>query len=285
MVPITSLQRSHHRGNSSVRSIGIIISTGFMALMAIYFLIPLVWLAVATTKNNIQLNNATIFSLPHHLYFLDNLNSTISFDGGIFGRWYLNSAIFSSVTAFVSCLVSILCGYALSKYRFRLHRVLLICILISLLIPNSTLTVPIFLVVKSIGLINTYPGVIIPMIASPFGAYFMKVYIDDAIPDVLLNAARTDGAGEWRILWQIVIPCTLPGSATLFLIAFMGSWNNFFLPLLILNSVQLFPVTLGLQMFPDKIMGSFLSIFPMMVLFIFLRKVISGGILSGSLKM
>jgi multiple sugar transport system permease protein len=158
-------------------------------------------------------------------------------------------------------------------------------VLVSLLLPTAALALPTFLILRDMGLIDTRASVILPMIMSPFGAYFMRVYIAGAIPDLLLDSARVDGAGEWRIVWAIAFPIALPGIVTVFLLAFVTSWNNFLLPLLTLSNSRLFPVILGLQSFPDTIMGSFLSILPVIALFIFLRRFITAGVLSGGLKM
>ena len=283
IMEITRLQRMHH-GSRRMRGLGAAAGTALMALAAAYSLFPVAWLAVAATKDGAQLYNTPMFAFPRHFHFLGNLRAALRFNHGIFAVWCLNSAIYSSVTAALSCLFSALCGYSLAKFRFRLRGMFFSLVLVSLLLPSAALALPTFLIVKNMGLINTYPGVILPMIASPFGAYFMKVYADGAIPDALLDSARVEGAGEWRIFWRIALPIIRPGVAALFLIAFVSSWNNFLLPLLILSSARLFPLTLGLRIFPETIMGSFLSILPTIALFAFLGRSISAGALSDGLK-
>lgn len=280
---IGQLQRQNHakRTISLSRTLGI----GFMGIISIYFLIPLVWLALATTKSGSELYYRPMFSLGSLSNFMQGLHFTLTVNQGIFGVWYRNSIIYSTVSATLSMFTSTLCGYSLAKHDFKFRKFFFALILISLLVPTATLALPTFLFIRDLGLINSYAGVILPMTVSPFGTYFMRVYLGQAIPDVLLDSARVDGAGEWRIFWRIGFPIARSGAATVFLIAFVTSWNNFFLPLLTLNNQRLFPLVLGLQSFPNQIMGSFLSICPTIILIIFLRNFASTGMLSGGIKM
>jgi len=159
--------------------------------------------------------------------------------------------------------------------------------------------IPIFLMERSLGLINSYFGVILPMLCSPFGVYFMSVYTKEALSSEILDSGRVDGANEWMIFYRIVIPIIQPGLVTLFLIIFIGTWNNFFLPLIVLSDSKLYPLTLGLYIWaqnmvsPDGallplyaliICGSFVCIFPMLILFPILRKYITAGISFGGVK-
>lgn len=282
---ITQLQRKHHQGGRTSPSFGMLVTTGLAALAAVYFLLPLVWVAIASTKDGNQLYSTPMFGFPNPIHFWENVTQTLTVDNGIFRIWYLNSIFYATTTAVLSTLCSFLCGYALAKYDFKLRNMFSWLVLAALFLPSSALALPTFLVVRDLGLINTYSGVIVPMVMSPFGAYFMRVYIGDAIPDLLLDSARVDGAGEWRMVWTIGFPIVRPGIFTVFLLAFVAAWNNFFLPLLTLNDARLYPVILGMQNFPDTIMGSLLSILPAIVLFSFVSRGIKSGILSGGLKL
>ena len=282
---ITSLQRLHHKSTTRPARIGVWLGTAFMGVAAAYFLLPLVWIAIANTKTGSQLYNSPMF-LPSSLsQFMNNLSFTLTVNHGIYRVWYVNSLLYSSTAAILSSLVSFLCGFALSKYSFRFRRLFSLLVIIALMLPTAALVVPTFLVLRDMGLINTRAGVILPMIMSPLGTYFMRVYLGGAIPDLLLDSARVDGASEWRIIWRIALPIAFPGMVTVFLLAFVVTWNSYFLPLIILNDSRLFPVVLGLQNFPDPLMGSFLSVLPVIGLFVFLNRFISSGLLSGGLKM
>jgi multiple sugar transport system permease protein len=293
------LQRLHH-GRSYVRRravIGALILVP-MALLAMYFLLPLLWLLVSTTKSTGQLFNMPMFSPAPLSGVVANLKDLGQKEGGAYWRWYLNSIVYSTLTAGVGTLISALAGYALAKYTFKLQGAVSFMILVALLLPSAALTIPVFLLIKGLGLMDTYVAVILPLLASPFGVYFMSVYIRETMPNELIDSGRIDGANDYQIFRRIAAPILGPGLVTLFLVSFISSWNNFFLPLLVLSSSKLFPVTLGLQMWVSKlinpatgippypliVLGSTLSVLPMVVLFPFLRKHIAAGIATGSIK-
>ncbi len=295
----SALQRLYH-GRSYARRrvvVGVLILVP-MSLLAMYFILPLFWLLVSTSKSTDQLFNTPMFAPSSLSGLVTNLRDLGQKEGGAYWRWYLNSIIYSTVTAGLGTLISALAGYALSKYRFKLQAAVRFMVLVALLLPAATLTIPVFLLIKSLGLMDTYVAVILPLLASPFGVYFMNVYVGETMPNELIDSGRIDGASDYQIFRRIAIPIISPGLVTLFLISFISSWNNFFLPLLVLSSSRLFPATLGLQMWVSKlinpatgippypliILGSALSVLPMAVFFPFLRKHIAAGIATGSIK-
>jgi multiple sugar transport system permease protein len=295
----SSLQRLHH-GRSYARSrllIAVLILIP-MSLLAMYFILPLFWLLVSSSKSTDQLFNTPMFAPSAISGLFTNLRELGQKDGGAYWRWYLNSIIYSTLTAGLGTLISALAGYALSKYDFRLRGAVRFLVLLALLLPAAALTIPVFLLIKSLGLMDTYAAVILPLLASPFGVYFMNVYVGETMPNELIDSGRIDGASDYQIFRRIAVPIIGPGLVTLFLITFISSWNNFFLPLLVLSSSRLFPATLGLQMWVSKlinpatgippypliILGSTLSVLPMAILFPFLRKHIAAGIATGSIK-
>lgn len=292
-----AFQRQQHRkselaahGNASI------LGNLLMALFAVYFLLPIVWLMFAMTKSSNELFSSSIFAMGGSMGA--NLEWLNSYDSGIFWRWCLNSVIYAAVTGLISVLVTSMGGYVLSKYKFPLRKAALTLNMAAMMIPQAATVIPLFLMIKRIGLIDTYAGVVLPMLAYPFGVYFMYIYIKDAVPTELIDSGRIDGAGDLRIFFRIALPLLTPGLVTLFLIAFINAWNNFFLPLVLLNKVQLYPVTLGLKLwvnnlqtasmgkplYPLIMIGAFLSILPMMILFVALKKYITSGIAMGSVK-
>jgi multiple sugar transport system permease protein len=166
----------------------------------------------------------------------------------------------------------------------------------SFLVPATALVVPLFLLEHDTHLLNTYQGLILPLLVYPFGVYFMVLYSADAVPPVLMDAARVDGAGEFRTFWKVSRPVLMPGMVTLFLLSFIGTWNNYFLPLVLLGSTTRFPLTVGLSawsselnlagagqpLYPEVILGSLVSVLPMLVLFPFLQKYIARGLTFGA---
>ena len=272
-------------------------TTAFLALAAAYVLVPIYWLVVASSKTNSQLFSTPTFLPPAHLSWVSNFKDLFTYQNADFGWWLLNSFIYSSVTATLGAAVSTLCGYGLAKYSFRGRRVVFGLVVGSLMVPATALVVPLFLLEHFMGLTNTYQGVVLPLIVYPFGVYFMSIFAADAVPDNLVDSARVDGAGELRTLWQIGRPLLMPGIVTLFLLSFIGTWNNYFLPLVLLGTESRFPLTVGLSawlssissvgaqpIYPEIILGSFVSVLPMLVLFPFLQKYVARGLSLGAIS-
>jgi multiple sugar transport system permease protein len=267
------------------------------ALAAIYVLAPIYWLVVASSKTTGQLFSSSTFLPAGHLSWAANFRLLFTVDGGYFKYWLLNSVIYAVVTAALATGVSTLCGYALAKYSFRGKPLVIGLIMGSLLVPSTALVVPLFLLEHDVGLLNSYQGVILPLLVYPFGVYLMSLFSADAVPDSLVDAARVDGAGEFRAFWKVSRPLLMPGMVTLFLLSFIGTWNNYFLPLVLLGTTTRFPLTVGLSgwaselnlagagqpLYPEVILGSVMSVLPMLILFPFLQKYIVRGLTFGAI--
>jgi multiple sugar transport system permease protein len=281
----------------SARRVKTTIGTVVAALAAIYVLAPIYWLVVASSKNTSQLFSSSAFLPAGHLSWASNFRLLFTVDGGYFKYWIVNSIIYAVVTAALATAVSTLCGYALAKYRFRARKLVFGLVVGSLLVPSTALVVPLFLLEHDTGLINSYQGVILPLLVYPFGVYLMSLFAADAVPDSLVDAARVDGAGEFRAFWRVSRPLLMPGMVTLFLLSFVGTWNNYFLPLVLLGSTTRFPLTVGLStwaselnlagagqpLYPEVILGSLVSVLPMLILFPFLQKYIARGLAFGAI--
>lgn len=271
-----------------------------LSIAALYFLIPIVWIVFASTKDTNDLLTTGLFSLPHQIKLIQNLVQLSTYNNGQYWLWYLNSIIYAGVVGVLTIIICSMAGYAIAKYEFKGKKQAFTTILSALMIPPTVIAVPLFILEGFLGIRDTYLGLILPLIANPFGVYFLRIYINDVIPDELIEAGKIDGASSWRIFWQLVFPLIRPALATLFLISFIGTWNNFFLPLIVLHSQNLYPVTLGLSnwtslmntpaaqhvgWYPLIITGALVSILPMIIGFIFLKKYIVAGLAQGGLKM
>ena len=269
-----------------------IVLNGVLILTALYFLLPVWWLLVSSTKTNSGLFSSSGFWFSG-FHLVQNIRHVFSFGGGLFGRWMLNSAIYSGVSALGATVLGSACGYALAKFDFRGRGLIFGFIMSGVLVPSALLTVPLYLMFSKIHLVNTYWAVIIPSVVSPFAVYLGRIYVLDAVPDTILEAARIDGAGELRIFTRIVVPMIRPGLVTIFLFSFVSAWNNFFLALVMLSNQKLYPVTLGLfQWFSQKeqttydvvITGSLLSVIPLIIAFTALGRFWRAGLSAGSVK-
>jgi multiple sugar transport system permease protein len=271
-----------------------IVVVGLLAAFALYFLLPVYWLVVAATKSTGDLFGTfgLWFARPR---LLDNLGRVLTYDDGIYLRWMLNSVLYAGAGAAVATLFAAMAGYALAKYRFPGRAAVFNVILAGVLIPGTALALPLFLLVSKIGLADTYWAVLLPSVVSPFGVYLCRMYAATTVPDELLESARIDGAGERRIFTTLVLRIMSPALVTIFLFQFVGIWNNYFLPLVMLSDPRLYPITLGLtswQSFADRqpelyqltIGGAFLSVLPLMAAIVVLQRFWRGGLTEGSLK-
>lgn len=270
--------------------------TGILAVMllfAVYTLIPVWWLVVTATKDKGYLFTTNGFWFSHFDLWT-NIREVFQQQNGIFARWVVNSVIYSVGGAAVSTVLSAMAGYALAKYVFRGRELTFNVILGAVLIPEIMFALPLYLMFSRIGMVNTYWAVILPSIVSPFGVYLSRIYAGASVPDELLEAARIDGASEARIFWRVVLPIMSPALVTIFLFRFFGIWNNYLLPLLMLNDDKLQPVTVGLANWREQlnagvpynvtITGAFLSVIPLIVAVLVLQRFWRSGLTAGSVK-
>ncbi|RVU20918.1 carbohydrate ABC transporter permease [Streptomyces antnestii] len=264
-----------------------------LLLFSVYTLIPLWWLLVSATKSSGDLfgDGGLWFS---HFDLWTNIRAVFHQQDGIFGRWILNSVLYSAGGAFVATLISAMAGYALAKYPFRGRDLAFNIVLGAVLIPASMFALPLYLMFSSIGLVNTYWAVFLPCIVSPFGVYLARIYAADGVPYELLEAGRVDGASEARIFWRIAMPVMSPALVTIFLFQFVGIWNNYLLPVLMLNDDKLQPVTVGLAGWRNgfengipytvTLTGAVLSLTLLVIAFLPLQRFWRSGLAAGSVK-
>ncbi|GHH75114.1 carbohydrate ABC transporter permease [Promicromonospora soli] len=267
-------------------------------LLALYFVLPLFWLLIASTKDNADLFSSFGLWFGDRFALGENLASVFSFRDGIFVRWVVNTALYAGVSAVGASLLATAAGYAFAKYQFPGDKLLFSITLGAIMIPLTALALPTYLMFNSFGLTNTAWAIILPSLISPFGVYLMRVYAADAVPDSIIEAARVDGAGELRIFWQVGLRLLGPGIVTVFLFALVATWNNYFLPLIMLNSSSLYPLTVGLAqqqgaaaagggaqaLFSTVITGSMISVVPLVIAFLFLQRYWQTGLATGGVK-
>jgi len=270
----------------------------FMLIVLVYFLLPLFWLIVSATKTNTDLFGSFGLWFSSDFNLWNNLQGVFTYDGGIYLTWLWNSIYYSVCSAVGASLIAALAGYVFAKFRFPGRSLLFALILGAIMVPNTALAVPLYLLLSNIGLVNTPWAIILPSLVTPFGLFLMRVYAEQAIPDDLLDAGRIDGASEWRIFWSVALRILGPGFVTVLLLTFVGTWNNYFLPLLVTNDPTLYPLTVGLSnwnglaqgfsgsqvLFTLVITGSLLSIIPLIIGFLLLQRYWQNGLTFGSLK-
>ena len=267
----------------------------------VYFLLPFFWLIVSSTKTNAALSSTWGLWFADHNAFWENVVSVFTTNNGVFLLWLRNTALYSIAAALGAAFISTLAGYAFGKFRFPGRGFLLGIILVSVAVPVTILIVPLFLMLARMGLVNTAWAMILPSVVSPFGVYLMWIYAEETLPLELLEAARIDGASETRIFTRIAFPLLAPGFVTVLLFSFVGTWNNYFLPLMVYSDPQYFPLTVGLaqwnlqatagigagELYATHAMiltGALIAILPLTLAFLFLQRFWQSGLTLGSVK-
>ncbi|MFF2634335.1 carbohydrate ABC transporter permease [Microbacterium sp. NPDC058021] len=221
-------------------------------LAAVYFLLPLVWVLIAATKSPGELFSTFGLWFSDTPQAWENLTRLFTQDGGAFSRWIFNSIVYSGVGAAVAMVLSSACGYAIAKYDFRGREALFSVILGGVLVPATVIALPLYFLLNTVGLTGSYWAVLLPSMVSPFGVYLARIHANSSVPDEVIEAARLDGAGDLRIFGTIATRMMMPALVTIFLFQFVTIWNNYLLPLVMLNDTRSFPVTLGLTLWNSQ---------------------------------
>ena len=269
-----------------------------MLLSIAYFIVPIIWVFVNSTKNNEQLFSTFSLWFPDKWNLTSNLSALLTQDNGVFLTWTRNTIFYSITSAVGSTLICAMGGYAIARFSFRGKIFVEASTLSMVMVPATVLVMPLYLMLSKLNMVNTVWAVILPSLLNPFGVFLVKVFIESSIPDEILQSARIDRAGEFRIFWQIVLPMLRPALVTDFLFSLVSSWNNFFLPLVMLSEQKFYPLTVGLTawfaqasqeggnsiLFNLVIAGSLVAIVPLIISFIFLQRYWQGGLTAGSVK-
>ena len=264
---------------------------------AVFILAPLVWLLINSTKTqaNVYQSSGFWFARPFRLFQnLAGLGKNIS-GAGVYLRWLENTLLYAVVGAVGATVLSALAGYGFSRFRFRGGNALFYVVMSTLLVPITSIALPLFLVYAKVGLVNSVWGMILPSMVSPVGIYLMRTFIDATVPQDLLDAARIDGAGEVRVFCRVALPLMVPGLLTVLLLTVVAVWNNYFLPLMLFSRSDMYPLTVGLsslsqaaetgtkaELVPVLITGGLVTVLPLIALFLVLEKYFRGGALQGS---
>ena len=234
------------------RDKGFVFPTLFMLAFIIYFLMPLWWLFVSSTKSIDDLFDS--FGLWFSNFNLaDNVSDDV-LEGRrhLLGRGCATRSVYSFVSAVGAALLAAAAGYGFAKFAFRGKELLFWFVLGSVMVPTTALAIPMYLMFSKIGLTNNPLAVILPSLVSPFGIYLMRIYAEASVPSELIEAARIDGAGEFQIFRSIAFRLLGPGFVTVLLFTFVATWNNYFLPLVMLSEPKWYPLTVGLAQWNDQ---------------------------------
>jgi multiple sugar transport system permease protein len=270
-------------------------ATLFVVIFAFYFLIPIWWLIVASSKTRATLTttNGLWFASPFKL--MSNIGDVLTYQNGIYLRWLGNSLVYAGLGALGGTLLAGMAGYALAKYVFPGREIVFNVILAGVLVPATALALPLFLLFSKANATDTFWSVFLPSLVSPFGVYLARIYAAASVPNELLEASRLDGAGEFRRFFTLSLRLMKPAMVTIFLFQFVAIWNNFFLPLVMLQNTKLYPVTLGLYTWNSQttqapelqlfvIVGALVSIVPLILALLSLQRFWQSGLSAGGVK-
>lgn len=259
-----------------------------MWALGLFAVAPLAWMLAVSVMQPGEAAHFPPPLLPAHPTIANYVTLFANTD---MARYLTNSVVLASLATMLSLTFNVMAGYAFAKLRFRGRDRLFRFLLTALVIPAQVAMIPLFLICKELGLVNSFGGVLVPSIATVFGIFLIRQYAL-AIPDEMLEAARIDGASEFRIFRVIVLPSLGPILVTLATFSFLGSWSDFLWPLIILNDSdkQTLPVALAnlsrehVQDFELMMAGSVVTLAPVLLLFVVLQRYYISGLLAGSVK-
>ncbi|WP_069650046.1 carbohydrate ABC transporter permease [Caloranaerobacter ferrireducens] len=258
-------------------------------ILTVIFLVPLYWLIVSSLKTDAEITMFPPTLWPHQI----NLkNFPYVWKYLHFTRTFLNSLIVSISTTVLIVIFSTMAGYAFAKKKFIGSKFLMTVLIGTMTIPATVLLLPLFFIITKLGMYDKLVSLILPFGVTVFGIFFMKQYIED-IPDALIEAARIDGCGEFKIFFTIILPLLKPAITSLAIIEFVNNWNSFTMPLVLLKSPEKYTLPLRLGMLSKETVAipwsqimaaNVLTILPVVIIFLLLQKYFVKGIMSGSVK-
>lgn len=272
-------------------------------LAILFFGLPIIWLLLAPSKTTNALQYQPPLAFGGLGQFATTASNLFGYDNGIIWTWALNSLWYTAVSLAVALLVAVPAGYALAKLPFAGSRVVLFLTLLMMIVPSAALILPLYLEMSAFGLTNTPWSVILPLTFHPFGVYLIYLFAKASIPDSIIEAARLDGCSEFGILMRIFVPLAWPAIAMVAFFAFVGAWNSFFLPFIMLNDQTLATLQTGLQILvsstgaisggnqsnlpihaPEVALAAIVSVLPILMVFLFAQRYLVAGQTAGAEK-
>ena len=288
---------------NSLGPVGTLVRFFALLLVGIFFGLPLVWLILAPTKTDVQLTQNFPLAIGSLSKIGEDWQHLLSFDDGVIVQWSVNSVLYALATLVIALAVSLPAGYALATSRPWGRNLILSLTLVAMLLPISALVLPLFLEMNLVQLVNTPWSVILPLAFFPFGVYLAFIYYAISLPKDLLSAARIDGANEWQLFWYVGLPLSRPLLGLLVFLNFTATWNNYFLPFVMLQDTSVYNLPVGLQALmistpalhpttstnipihkAELALAGVLMVLPVAIIFLFSQRFVTSGALTGSIK-
>lgn len=271
-------------------NLGRIVLTVLLGALSVFFLLPLLWMISAASKTEKEVWTFPIQWIPKEWHFAENFR-TIWMGDVSFGLFYFNSVKIAVISTLVSLIICAMAGYALAKLDFKGKGIVFGAMMAFMMIPEQATLVPRYIMIKEFGLYDTHAALILMGMFSSYFTFLLRQFMLGVHND-LLEAAELDGAGFYRIFWSVMLPLSRPILATVGIIKFIWTWNDYQGPLIMLNSTKLYTIPLGMQFFKEEfgtrisvmMMASLAAIIPLLVLFLVLQKQVIQGISIGGVK-
>ncbi len=290
------------RRPSASRAVSHVLAGLLLTAFLIFFVLPVLWLLLAATKTDSQLVNGNPLAFGSWHALRHNWDALTSFQGDSILLWLRNSALYAFLALIITLVAGVPAGYALAMTEFRGRRALLVATLMVMLMPATTLVIPLFLELNEVHLIGTLWSVVLPYSFYPFGVYLTYIYFSTAVPPDLLAAARIDGCTEFGAFRRVALPLAAPIIALVGFFSFVANWTNYFLPYVMLPESNQYPVQVGLGLLltdvpqfnptagtasvlrPELALATLLAISPVLIVFLFAQRFLITGLLAGATK-
>ena len=283
--------------------IGWLVIWSVLAFAFLFYTTPIIWLLMAVFRDEPGLYTTGPFSIGRIENFTTTWNRLFTYEAFTVGRWALNSAVYTIGGVTLSLIAVLPAGFVLATYDFRFRKLILVLTLIAMITPNTVVALPIFLQMQSLGLNNSYFGMIIATAFFPFGMYLAYIYYATSLPAGLIDSARIDGASKFEVFTKVALPLSKPLIALIAFFSFLANWSNYFLAFVLLTKDELYSLPVGLAVLisssgalgvdvandipikkPEAILASLLVIAPVLVIFILSQRFVRSGTLSGAEK-
>jgi ABC-type glycerol-3-phosphate transport system permease component len=259
-----------------------------LAVVGLIVAIPLYWTVISSVTTNTAIFATPVEWVPPALHW-ENFSQALA--AAPFGRYFFNSALVGAVVTCTTLVTSALAGYGFAKFRFPGRRLLFVVVLVALMVPFQAIMIPLFVLARQLGWLNSYAGLIVPGAVSGFGIFLMRQFMSK-LPDALLEAARLDGSNELQLFFSIVLPLSRSALAALAVLTFLASWNNFLWPLIVVQNTDLLTVPLGIVQFRGSYFTNYTQILavsllaaaPVIVLYLIMQRQIIETFSSSGIK-
>lgn len=301
---IQSPSKSHSAQRQGAVSLGNIVRLLVIVFFVVFFAVPLIWLLLAPTKTHDQLQTLPPLSFGTLAHVITAWQHLTTFNNAEILVWLRNSVVYSVVGDFLALATGLPAGYVMATTAFPGRKLLLNLTLVAMIVPGAALVLPLFLEFHDLHLLNTVWAVILPFGFYPFGTFLAYIYYSTSLEKGILDAARVDGCGEVRLFWDIGLPLSRNIIGLVAFFSFVGNWNNYFLPFVVLTNDQRYPLTVGLEDLlsnsaainpgaqsnflpiyaPEVLLAGIVTIIPIMIVLLLSQRLFARGILAGAIK-